>query len=64
MLALGVDSFSIIFNHPSFQKPDPFPLVVSWFPEKIRIPGFRMDMEATLRVASSFPSRSVPIRRN
>ena len=30
------------FNHRLFQKPDPFLLGFGWFPEKIRIPGFRM----------------------
>ena len=24
-IPLGVDSFSILFNHPSVRKPDPFP---------------------------------------
>ena len=24
---LGVDSFPVLFTHPSFQKPDPFPEV-------------------------------------
>ena len=33
------ESFSILFNHRSFQ-PDPFP-GLSGLPERIRIPGFR-----------------------
>ena len=28
---LGVDSMSILFNHRSFQKPDPFPCIFDGF---------------------------------
>ena len=35
---LGVDSFSILFKHPSFQKPDLFPLGFDGFLKR-RIPG-------------------------
>ena len=36
--SLTVDAFSILFNHPSSQKPDPFPWVSVGFLER-RIPG-------------------------
>ena len=39
--SLGVDSSSVLFNHPSFQKADPFSMGFRRF-RKIRIPGFRM----------------------
>ena len=45
---LGVDSVSILFHPRSFQKPQrSFPWHSGGFSRKIRIPGFRMDMEAT-----------------
>ena len=43
---LGVDSFFILFNHRSFQKP----IAVFWLPRRFserRIPGFRMEMEVS-----------------
>ena len=38
---LGVDSLSILFNHRSFQKPDPFSVGFR-FSGKIWIPGLGM----------------------
>ena len=49
---LGVDSDSVLFNHPSFQKPDLFFRV--WGGLERRMPGFRMEMEGA-------PPRSKPI---
>ena len=47
---LGGDSFSILFTYPSFQKTGSvFPEETRGFSRKIRIPGFRMDMEGTPR---------------
>ena len=46
---LGVDSLSILFNHRSFQKP---------IAEKIRIPGFRMEMEVSPRSIGGRTSRT------
>ena len=51
-MALGVDSFSILFNR-SFQKPDPFS---GGFPER-RIPG--KNEEATPRMAEGSSETSV-----
>ena len=45
---LGVDSLSILFIHRSSQKPDLFPWVLGWFPEKTRISG-KNEMEGTPR---------------
>ena len=53
-----VDSLSILFNHRSFQKPIAVPGF--WMvpkTEKIRIPGFRMEMEASLRMLEGVPAR-------
>ena len=54
MIALSVDSFSILFNHGSFQKPDPFSLGFWRFSRKI--PG--KNGEGTPRiVACADPSQ-------
>ena len=45
---VGVDSDSILFNHRSYQKPDLFSSAFLVVSRKIRIPGFRMEIEATL----------------
>ena len=49
---LSTGRFAILFKHRSFQKPAVFP-GFRWFPEKTRIPGFRMDMEGTSRILGS-----------
>ena len=56
---LGVDSFSILLNHRSFQKTSGFPGVFGGFLER-RIPGLRMEMEATLGQGLPFGAGSEP----
>ena len=63
-LVLGVDSLSILFSHRSFPQPDPFPQVVFlWFSRKIRIRGFRMEMEVTPRLVRSTHLYRLPLLR-
>ena len=49
-IVLGVD-FLLFSTIVPFNNQICFAWVFAWFPEKIRIPGFRMDMEGTPRLS-------------